>query len=203
MSLKEYIQNNKAIFDDQKMASQADTVFEKRLQSVLHRPSKKRIVYLKYMAIAAGIGLLLTLGVKSLYDAKIANDKTALLENLEDDSAGIRLEGIYHFSDAFTIEDNQIINTLIKILHRDSNVNVKIATIDALLKFSDNENIRSNLLIALEKEKQPMVQIKLIKSLGVLREYRAQKPLERLIKNNETFPIVKSNATLAMAKLKP
>lgn len=202
MSLKEYIQNNKAIFDDQKMASQADTVFEKRLQSVLHSPSKKRIVYLKYMAIAAGIGLLLTLGVKSLYNAKIANDKIALLENLEDDSAGMRLEGIYHFSDVFTKEDDQIINTLIKILHRDSNVNVKIATIDALLKFSDNENIRSNLLIALEKEKQPMVQIKLIKSLGVLREHRAQKLLEKLIKNNETFPIVKSNATLAMAKLK-
>ncbi len=202
MNLKEYIQRNKTDLDDQKMKSQAATVFEKRLRSELHKPSKGKIVYLKYIAIADSIGLLITLGVKSLHDAKIANDKLALLENLTDDSAGLRLESIYHINETYIKEDIQIINTLIKILHLDSNVNVKIATIDALLKFASNETIRANLLIALEKEKQPLVQIKLIKSLSVLREYRAQKSLENLIENNETLAIVKNNAHLAMLTLK-
>ena len=91
---------------------------------------------------------------------------------------------------------------MLKILHTDSNANVKIATIDALLKFPSNDKVRTNLISALEKEKTPLVQIKIIKSLSTLRENRAQETLEEIIKNKETFPIVKSNATLAMNQLK-
>ena len=112
------------------------------------------------------------------------------------------MEGIYKFNDEYSKEDDQIISTLIKILHDDKNANVKIATIDALLKFPQNEKIRKNLISAIEKEKLPLVQIKLIKSLSFLREHRAQKPLEEIINNEQTFPIVKSNAALAMANLK-
>mgnify|MGYP006000539583 FL=1 len=91
---------------------------------------------------------------------------------------------------------------MIKILHEDANVNVKIATIDALLKYPTNEKIRTSLVSALEKEKTPLVQIKIIKSLGFLKENRAQKPLENIINNKQTYPIVKNNATLAMNQLK-
>ena len=121
---------------------------------------------------------------------------------LNNESAGKRLEGVYKFDDEFKKEDSKIINTLIKILHNDANANVKIATIDALLKFPSNDNVRTNLIIALEKEKTPLVQIKIIKSLSFLREHRAQKTLEEIINNNETFPIVKSNAALAINQLK-
>ena len=98
-------------------------------------------------------------------------------------------------------EDRQIIEILIKILHKDQNTNVKIATIDVLLRFPQNKLIRENLLIALDKEKTPLVQIKLIKSLSFLREKRAQKSLKKIINNQQTFPIVKNNATLAINHL--
>ena len=84
----------------------------------------------------------------------------------------------------------------------DKNANVKIAIIDALLQFPQNDKIRQSLILAVEQEKEPLVQIKLINSLSVLREHRAQKPLEKIINNKETFQIVKNNATLAMIKLK-
>jgi len=87
-------------------------------------------------------------------------------------------------------------------LHDDANANVKIATIDALLKYPTNENIRISLIKALEKEKTPLVQIKIIKSLSFLKENRAQKPLENIINNKQTYPIVKNNATLAIHQLK-
>ena len=93
-------------------------------------------------------------------------------------------------------------NKLLKILEKDDNANVKIATIDALLKFPKNEQIRQSFIKALEKEDVPLVQIKLIKAVSFLRENRAQKPLEKIINNEQTFPIVKNNATLAMVEIK-
>lgn len=201
MSLKEFIQNKRSEFDDQEMSSQADAVFTKRLKSELHSPAKGKLVYLKYLSIAAGLGLLITLGVWFENSVKHQKDKKQLVANLTNASAGARLEGIYHFDDEYKKEDMQIIEILINILHVDGNVNVKIATIDALLKFPQNELIRTNLIKALGNEKTPLVQIKLIKSLSILRENRAQKPLEKLIESKETLPIVVNNATLAMAEI--
>ncbi|WP_347925202.1 HEAT repeat domain-containing protein [Pontimicrobium sp. SW4] len=199
MSLKQYIQNNKNDIDDQDMSFEVDALFEKRLKNEFHKPNKGKLVYLKYISIAACVGLLITLSIQSLNHKK---DKTELLANLTNDSAGTRLEGVYHFDDSYKKEDDQIIQTLVKILHNDTNDNVKIATIEALFKFPDNETIRTNLLTALENEKSPLVQIKLIKSLSFLREHRAQKPLKKIIKDKQSIPIVVSNATLAMNNLK-
>jgi HEAT repeat protein len=125
-----------------------------------------------------------------------------LLANLDADSAGKRLEGVYAFNDEYKKEDSRIINRLIEIIHTDENANVKIATIDGLLQFPSNERIRKNLIKALENEDKPLVQIKLIKALTILRENRAQKPLEKIINDEQTFPIVKNNATLAMVEIK-
>lgn len=201
MSLKKHIQSKRNQFDDQKMSSEADLDFSKRLKSELHSTAKGKLIYLKYISIAASLGILISLGVWASNSFKLQKDKKQLVDNLTDASAGTRLEGVYHFDDEYQKEDDQIIEMLVKILHEDSNANVKIATIDALLKFPQNENIRKNLIIAIGKEKTPLVQIKLIKSLSILRENRAQKPLKKLIENENTLPIVANNASLAMAEI--
>ncbi len=201
MSLKKTIQNRRKEFDNQEMSTQSDAVFAKRLKSELHAPTKGKVLYLKYLSVAASLGILISLGVWAVNSSKIQQDKKQLVANLTNTSAGARLEGIYHFDDEYKKEDRQIIEVLINILHKDSNVNVKIATIDALLKFPQNELIRTNLIKALGNEKTPLVQIKLIKSLSILRENRAQKPLKKLIESKETLPIVVNNATLAMAEI--
>ncbi len=200
MDLKKYIQEHKNEFDDKKLSTDFDAVFKTALKNKLHqKPTKNKVVYLKYIALAACLILGIFIGVKIINQQEI---KKELMANLSADSAGVRLEGIYSFSDDYTKEDTQIIKTLIKILHTDSNGNVKIATIDALLKFPTNELIRKNLIIALEKETLPLVQIKLITSVSFLREKRAQKSLKKIMENKQTFPIVKSNAALAMNNLK-
>jgi hypothetical protein len=202
MNLKDYIQDHKSSFDDQKISSNIDAIFKDRLQKELHQSKKGVIFSLKNLSIAASVVLLISFGFWFQIDRQNIKEQSLLLASLQNDSAGERLEGIYKFNDEYSKEDDQIISTLIKILHDDKNANVKIATIDALLKFPQNEKIRKNLISAIEKEKLPLVQIKLIKSLSFLREHRAQKPLEEIINNEQTFPIVKSNAALAMANLK-
>ena len=202
MNLEDYIQKHKQKFDDQKISSKADVSFEQALKNSLHKTSKSKIVYLRYFSIAASFALVLSTAIWFYIENRELKKKEQLLANLMDTSTGTRLEAVYRFNDAFKKEDHQIIKVLIKTLLEDKNANVRIATINALLKFPENEEIRQGLISALVKEKTPLVQIKLINSLSDLREQRAQEPLENIINNEETFPIVKSNATLAMSHLK-
>ncbi len=201
MNLKEYIQDHKEKFNDQKISSEADALFKERLEKEFHQTKKTKVVYWKSISVAASILILISIGLW-LQNGISDNEKKELITSMTNDSAGERLEGIYKFNDEYSKEDETIINTLIKILHNDKNANVKIATIDALLKFPSNEKIRKSLIDAVAKEKTPLVQIKLIKSLSFLREHRAQKPLEEIMNSEQTFPIVKSNAALAVAHLK-
>ena len=201
MSLKEHIQQHKNEFDSEEMSTQLEVLFKEKLQQELHQPKKQKVIYLRFIAVAASVVLVFSV-IFWNQDSEVSVKTAEVLNYLEDTSAGKRLEGVYKFDEEFVKEDSKIIETLLKILHTDENANVKIATIDALLKFPSNDNVRTNLITALEKEKTPLVQIKIIKSLSFLRENRAQKTLEEIINNEETFPIVKSNATLAMNQLK-
>lgn len=203
MKLKEFIQQNKEQFNSESISEAADKKFEKLLQEKLHLSKKSsRVVYLRYISIAASLVLVFSAILWVQNRETVHEEKKVLLANLDADSAGKRLEGVYQFNDEYQKEDIKIINKLVAILHKDENANVKIATIDALLKFPKNEIIRKNFIKALGEENTPLVQIKLIKAVSFLRENRAQKPLEKIINNKQTYPIVKNNATLAMVELK-
>lgn len=202
MKLKEFIQEHKADFNNEKIPLKADISFEKLLKKELHQPKKQKVVYLKHIAVAACFAIVFSVGYWFLNQENNSSAQKELMASLDNDSAGKRLEGVYAFNDDYRKEDTRIINRLIEIIHDDENANVKIATVDALLQFPQNEKIRKNLIKALENEDKPLVQIKLIKALSILRENRAQKPLEKIINDEQTYPIVKSNATLAMVEIK-
>lgn len=202
MKLKEYIKANKSSFEDKKMSIDSDVTFENLLKEKLHKPKKQQVVYLKYISVSACFAIVVSAFFWSQNYAERQEQKNELLANLDDDSAGKRLEGVYKFNDDYAEEDKKIIDKLINILDTDTNANVKIASIDALLNFPSNEKIRKSFIEVLGKEETPLVQIKLIQAVSFLRENRAQKPLEKIINNEQTYPIVKNNATLAMSKIK-
>ena len=202
MKLKEYIYKNKEAFKSDSVSEKVDISFEKLLKKEFHQQKNQKTIFLKALSIAACITIIFFAGFWFLNKNESSLDKKKLMANLENSSVGKRLEGVYKFNDEYVKEDERIINRLIEIIHKDENANVKIATIEALLKFPKNEKIRKNLISALEKEIVPLVQIKLIKALSILRENRAQKPLEKIINNEQTYPIVKSNANLAMIEIK-
>ena len=201
MNLKEHLQQHRSEFDDQEMSFNSEAIFKDQLHKELHQSKKAKVVYLRFISVAASVVLVLSV-LFWMQKSQLSEETKEVLAFLTDDSAGNRLTGVYKFEDEFEKEDSKIITTLIKILHDDANANVKIATIDALLKYPTNEKIRISLITALENEKTPLVQIKIIKSLSFLKENRAKKPLEDIINNKQTYPIVKNNATLAINQLK-
>ncbi len=203
MNLEKYIRKQQEAFDEKKMPDHAQLDFEKRLKKEVHTVSKSKGNTIKYLALAASFALIFAMGYFYNASEKIKQEnKEQLLFSMNDETASERLEAVYEFGDLYKKEDDQLLKRLFELLHNDSNNNVKIATIDALTKFTDNEEIRIQLIKALENEKEPLVQIKLIQSLTVLREQRAKKPLKQIIEDKESFPVVRGNASLAINKLK-
>lgn len=201
MKLEQYIKEHKSEFDELSTSKKFDAVFEKRLKQELHEPKRGKVISMRIISVAASA--VLVFGTMFfLYQNQQANEqKQVLMANLSDSSTGTRLEAVYNIDDAYEKEDNEIIDVLIETLLTDSNANVKIATIEALAKFPNNEKMRMSMVEALKKEHQPLVQIKLINTLSALRETRAKEPLKEIINNQNSFDIVKSNANLAMANL--
>ena len=206
MSLEKFIKEHKTAFDDQQMPTDASLDFETRLKHELHSSGKvKQLKLMRYVAIAASVMLLATIGYFYNEDRKeqlVIRDN--LVMALEDDQTNSqRLETIYQIDDLYANqkEDEKILSAFFKILKQDSNSNSKIAVIDALLKFPNNQEVRNTLIEVLGTEREPLVQLKLIKSIAILREQRAKPNLEEIIENKESLPVVKGNASALLAML--
>ena len=205
MSLEQFIKDRKAAFNDQKMPD-ATLDFEARLQQELHKAPTpvKRLKVMRYVSVAASLVLFVALG----YWYQNEQQRIEVRDNLvlaldESDTNSSRLEAIYEIEDqlANEEEDEKILQAFFKILKADSDANSKMAVIDALLKFPDNATVRNQLIDALGTETEPLVQLKLIKSVAILREQRAKLPLKRIIEDEESLPLVKDNASDLLAML--
>lgn len=206
MSLEKFIKEHKSAFDNQKMPDDAVLDFEARLSNELHSSNRvKRLKVIKSLSIAASFLLLLTLGYvfneHKNEELEIRDSLVLALNQSETNSE--RLQNIYEIEDQYQNkeEDEKILNAFFNILKEDSDTNSKIAVIDALLKFPNNQKVRDNLIEALGKEKEPLVQLKLIKSVAILRENRAKSNLQDIIENKESLPLVKGNASALLALL--
>ena len=203
MSLEKYIKEQKEQFEEAKMPEEATAVFEQQLRKSLHKKTFSLSNNWKYLAVAASLALLIS--VAYLYQPKEIKTEVIKREHIltafDNETASERLQAIYDFEDTYKEEDTQFLKALFRILHNDASTNVKIAAIDAIIKFPENEEVRLALLSAMENEEEPLVQIKLIQSLSFLREERAKKLLKNIIEDRESFPEVKGNAALAMTKL--
>lgn len=206
MKLENYIKENKEAFNDQKIPEHTTSEFEALLKAKLHgSPGKvKKLHALKILSIAASILLLVSFGfILSQKQTEITATEQLVsrLENPQTNSE--RLEVLYTMEEQlkYQEEDEQILNAFFKILREESDANSKIAVVDALLKFPNNQTVRAELIKALENEQEPLVQLKLIKSVAILREKRAVEPLQKIIDNDESLPLVRGNASALLAML--
>jgi len=205
MSLEKFVKTHKTAFDDKSMPERASLDFEARLKKELHSKGRvRRLYHIRYGAIAASVAFLITIGYvynNHLRQIEIRDNLVLALD--ESDTNSSRLEAIYEIEDQYENkkEDEKILQAFFKILKEDSDANSKIAVIDALLKFPNNQMVRDNLIEALGTEKEPIVQLKLIKSVAILREQRAKAPLQKIMEDKESLPLVKGNASALLAML--
>jgi len=132
---------------------------------------------------------------------EVENNKRMMLSMLENQqSASQRVMGAtvaYELPKA----DDEIVNVLSKTLNEDPNTNVRLAALEALGKFYTQEHVRKTLVTSLTSQKDPVVQIALIRLLVQMKEKQIVNELEKITGDGQVMKAVKDEAHSGILKL--
>ena len=95
----------------------------------------------------------------------------------------------------------ETMNALLNSLNNDKNVNVRLATLGTLSRYSYNEEIRTELLKAFDRESEPLVQINMINLMVLLNEKSSAERLQKLVEDEQTTEMVREQAKKGLSVL--
>ena len=196
------------------------TSFDKVLQTEMAGSKQGKTVWFTptFYRAAAAVALLAVAGAVGFvinqqrehakllagYEAEILRTKKEMMDLLNNqNSASQRLMGatVAYNSIAQANADADIIKALIKTMNEDENSNVRLASIEALVKFNDQPHVRQALISSLSTQKDPVVQIALIRLLVDMRVKGLKKELEHITTDDSMLPAVKDEAHAGLLKL--
>jgi len=122
------------------------------------------------------------------------------LSLMQQQSASERLRGV---SWAYQAEpsDREVLGALVTAVNHDTNVNVRLAAVDALRKFAASPETRKAVVDALPSQTTPLVQVALIDLLVDFKERSAAGVLKTLATNRDANEGVRQQAEWALEKL--
>ena len=141
-------------------------------------------------------------------DPQIAEMRTELrdmrhmvtLSLLQQQSASERLKGVTYTSQ-IEQPDRDIVSALLDTLKYDSNVNVRLATVDALKRFANDAAVRRGAVETLPDQTSPLVQIGLIDFLVEANSREAADTLRRLSMDSMVDADVRERAAQGLREL--
>jgi hypothetical protein len=169
--------------------------------SVIKMPSLLWRIAASVILIASGIfiGTNIT-GVSNANNeiaglkSEVKEMKEALIFNgLTEESASERIKAV-SYADEINQPDAKIVKALIATMNEDKNVNVRLAALYAVAKFSDNSGVSDALVASLSKQTEPLMQIALINILTEKKESKAKQPIREILQDKKTLPPVKDIA---------
>jgi HEAT repeat protein len=100
-----------------------------------------------------------------------------------------------------TQPDAQVLQSLLRAVIHDPNVDVRLETVDALEKYSGDPDVRRALVDAIAVQESPLVQVALIDLVGKIRDRDAVPALRKLATDSEADETARQHATLALASI--
>jgi hypothetical protein len=197
--------------------------FENMLQSELNIDATARIVHIDkeddkviplkktslLFRIAASIILIASgifIGTMFIGNRTNGNDEVADLKNevkemketlmfnlLTEESASERIKAV-SYADDIKDPDNKMVTALVTTMNEDKNVNVRLAALYALAKFSDSPVVNDALIASLGKQTEPLMQIALINILTEKKETKAKESIREILQDKKTLLPVKEIA---------
>lgn len=152
------------------------------------------------ISFVAGFGInSKTQSQKDILDLKIDVNQLQVVMNSLLDQASVteRIRGLTMTSRLKNV-DKEFYSTLLLMLNSDSNVNVRLAAVNALAHFSDNEYVRHELIKSLSLQSSPLVQVSLIDLLATIREPESYSTLINIMNDSGTNEDVKERAKEAL-----
>lgn len=122
-----------------------------------------------------------------------------MLENQQ--SASQRVMGATVAYEMKQAPDDEIVNALVKAMDEDPNTNVRLTALEALGKFYQQGHVRAKLIKSLATQKDPVVQIALIRLLVQMKEKEVVNELEKITRDDVMIKAVKDEAHKGILKL--
>ncbi len=114
-----------------------------------------------------------------------------MLSLLENPSASERIKGV-SYTNEITAQNKDVIDALLATLNNDPNVNVRLATLEALTHFSSNPIVREGLVQSIVQQESPLVQSALADTMKKLQEKRSINSFKKLLQQKDLDESVRS-----------
>jgi hypothetical protein len=96
---------------------------------------------------------------------------------------------------------DELLSVLLDTLMHDPNVNVRLATVDALRQFGQKPAVRRGVIEAMKKQESPIVQVALIDLAVALQEKESISTLKEFAQNQKVDAIVRDRAQKGLSEL--
>lgn len=153
---------------------------------ILHQPDQSVISYNKQ--------------IDSLSSQVSEVKQVMMLSLLNDPSASQRIRAVA-YTDEISIVDLKVIAALFTTLNEDPNVNVRLATLEALVKLSSEPKVREGLVRSINLQESPLMQSAMADAMVKLQEKSSVQSLQKLLGKKGLNQMVKINIEKNIQKL--
>lgn len=113
-----------------------------------------------------------------------------MLSMLENPMATERLKAV-SYTEELNAVDDQVIEALLTTLNFDQNENVRLVTLEALIKLADNPKVREGLVQSLLTQESPLMQVALADAMVKLQEKSSVKQFKQMLRKEDLNDAVK------------
>ena len=182
---------------------QMDVAFSRLLNEEKEKKGKNNGIRLKanssrFLQIAATVSQILgsfLIGLNrntAKYEKQLVQMKQEVaLSLMESNSASKRIQAAT-YSKELDEANTEILYALIHMMNNDHQINVRLAAATALSKHINNEKVREALILLLEEEKNPNMQLELIQILSTILDERIAPSFKRIQEDEKTPPTIKN-----------
>jgi hypothetical protein len=153
---------------------------------ILHRPEQSAISYNKQ--------------IDSLASQVSEMKQVMMLSLLQDPSASERIRAVA-YTDEISNVDLKVIGALFTTLNEDPNVNVRLATLEALVRLAGEPKVREGLVRSIDLQESPLMQSAIADAMVKLQEKSSVQSLKRLLSKKGLNQMVKTNIEKSIQKL--
>jgi anti-sigma factor RsiW len=122
------------------------------------------------------------------------------LSLLQQQSASERLKGVTT-SSQLEQPGTEVVSALLETLKRDPNVNVRLASVDALRRFGNRDAVRKSVVEALPAQESPLVQIAMVDFILESAGPEAKSVLQRLVEDMMLNQAVRDRAARGLQRV--
>jgi hypothetical protein len=119
--------------------------------------------------------------------------KILMFTMLNEESPSQRIKAV-NYAEEIPNPDHKVIEALVNTLNKDKNVNVRLAAVYSLARFSGNQLVRDSLVKSLEAQTEPIIQIVLMNILTEKKEFKAVESMKKIMSDKNAMKEVKETA---------